>query len=199
MKKVFSLFLFITFITVAGLHAQNRFAVSLKAGYGTGAYEAAGTGLSKGKFALRVGLSYSFLPILDAYVAYSRTGFACGENAGGFCNTAPVDFTTTGYKAGFRINRGPNASIWIPWLRAGLVYGTLEISQSVSRRGTGEPFSYSDSGLGFEIGAGFAFPITEKFKIVPAVNYTRYSITAKDGSGQAVVVITALIGARYEF
>lgn len=196
MKKVFVLFLFVTiFLTVANLQAQNRFAVSLKIGYGTGAYEAARTGINPGKFAFRAGASYAFLPILDAYAAYSRTGFACGEGGGGFCNEAPVDFTSSNFSTGLRLNRGPGTGVWIPWLRAGLVYGILDISQTAGN----ESFNYSDSGIGFEIGTGIAYPVNERIEIVPAVSYTRYSIEGANGVNNAVVVLMALIGARYEF
>ncbi len=196
MKKVSLLFLFsVFFATASVLQAQSRFAVAVKGGYGTGAYEATKTGINPGKFALRVDLSYAVLPILDAYAAFSRTGFACGEEGGGFCNEGIVDFTASGFNAGLRLNRAPGMSEFIPWLRLGLTYGMLDISQTEGNNS----FNHNDSGLGFEVGAGLAYPVTENIKIVPEVNYSRYTITGANGDDNPVVVIMGLIGARYEF
>ncbi len=203
MKKILSLLpLVLLFIITSNLQAQDRFAVSLKAGYGTGAYEPTRAGISYGKLALRLNVSYEVLSILDAYIGYSRTGFRCGikeqvrpGEPRPFCFEAPVDFVTSGFNLGLRLNRRPDMSIWLPWLRAGLVYQTLEISQTEGN----ESFNYSDSGLGFEVGVGLAYPITENIKIVPAFNYTRYTITGANGVDNPVVVISGLIGARYSF
>lgn len=191
MKKLLTSFLFLSLFMTFQAQAQTGLAVALKGGYGTGAYQPTRVGISLGKFAFRADVSYSFMPILDAYIAYSRTGFACGEDAGGFCNEGAVQFTTSGFNIGLRLNRGPVASVWIPWLRVGLAYKSLEWTQNNQ--------DYSDSGLGFEIGAGLAYPITGRIKIVPAVNYTRYTITGANGDDNPTVVITGLIGARFEF
>lgn len=191
MKKVFSIFLFLIILIVSTkAQAQNRFSVALKLGYGTGAYEATYTGLNPGKLALRIDINYSLLPVLDAYAAYTRTGFKC-EEGHGFCHETSVKFTSSGFTVGLRLNRGHHTSIWIPWLKAGLAYRTLEWAQNKQ--------NYRDGGLGFEIGVGFALPATDHIKIVPAINYTRYSVTGANGIDQGVAVLTALIGARYEF
>lgn len=192
MKKLLTLLLFLSLLfPVNQARAQSRFAVTLQGGYGTGAYEATHTGISTGSFALRANVSYAVLPVLDAYVAYSRNSFTCGPNAGGFCRDEQVNFTSSGFNLGLRLNRGPEASIWVPWLRAGIVYQTLKWDAGIN--------SYSESGLGFEIGAGLAYPLTEQIKIVPSVNYTRYSIKGANGVKNSVVTVSYLIGARYEF
>ncbi len=203
MKKLLALLSFILlFITTANLQAQDRFSVSLLGGYGSGAYEPARSGIGEGELAWRVNVSYAILSILDGYVGYSRTGFKCEAeetirpgDPRPFCVEAPVDFTSSGFNFGLRLNRPDNASVWIPWLRVGLVYKTLDISQTKES----ESFNYSDSGLGFEIGTGLAYPVTEHIKIVPAFNYTRYTIEGANGESNPVVVIMGLIGARYSF
>ncbi len=200
MKKLLALpAIILLSIATVNLQAQNRFSVTLQAGYGTGAYEAAKSGISYGKLALRLNVSYEVLPILDAYAGYSRTGFRCGieeqlrpGEPRPFCAEAPVDFNSSGFNLGLRLNRREDMSVWIPWLRAGLVYKTLEYSQE-------EGEEYSGSGLGFEIGAGLAYPVTEHIAIVPSINYTRYTIEGANGDSNPVVVIMGLIGASYSF
>src|SRR5699024_5048701 len=155
MKKILVLILFLPFFfSVHNAHAQKRLALTLQGGYGTGGYEATHTGINLGKFAFRADLNYLVLPILDAYAAFSYAGFACGEEAGGFCKDARVDFTASGLNVGLRLKHLPNASIWIPWFRAGLAYQMLKWSRLTE--------SYSDAGLGFEIGTGIAYPVTEQ-------------------------------------
>lgn len=192
MKKLFTLFLFLTSLFSFNMaNAQSPFSVTLRGGYGIGGYEATHAGLGSGKVALRLGVSYTFMPILDAYIAYSRAGFSCVEADGGFCQSADVDFTTSGINVGLRVHHAPDDNIWIPWFRAGLVYQSLKWDRLDQ--------NYNDSGLGFEVATGIAYPVTEQIKIVPSVNYTRFSIEGANGVNNAVVVISGMIGARYEF
>lgn len=193
MKKLQTLFIVATLLFLVNeAHAQNKFAVTLQGGYGTGAYKATYSGLGPGKFAFRINASYTVLPVLDTYISYVRTGFGCNQSSGGFCNKAP-DFTSSGFNVGVRLNHPPGANKWIPWLRAGITYQTLKTKVNKVN------FSDSNSGIGFEVGAGIAYPVTRNIKIVPSINYSRYSITDKNGNDWPVVVIMGLVGVRYEF
>lgn len=193
MKKIFTLFLFISllsFYNEAQAQIQNKFSASLQIGYGTGGYEATHSGIGQGKFAFRIDVSYTIISILDAYISYNRAGFSVDAESTKLLDASP-DFTASGLGLGLRLHHGPEANVWIPWLRAGLAYQTLKWEVDGD--------SYSDSGLGFEIATGIAYPVTEQIKIVPALSYTRYTITGANGFDNAVVVLSALIGARYEF
>lgn len=108
-----------------------------------------------------------FTPLLAAYVGYSRAVFGAGDDAGAIDG----DVVDSGIGAGIH-GSIPRRLLGVsPWVRGGVVYHRADLKGNFS----GLSFSIeSDRSLGFEAGAGFAFPLGRRLSITPGVSYTSY-------------------------
>lgn len=192
--KLYLLIVYLLLALPSLTQAQDNFSITAYGGVSWGAYELSHAGLGQAKAAFRINVSYTIIPVLDAYVGYNRASFSCeGEEA--FCQGEPVDFTGAGLNVGLRVHRRADMPMYIPWLRAGLVYQTMNISQ-----GGDTPVDYAtDAGLGFEVGAGFTIPVSDHIRIVPSFNYMRYTVTNSANDESTVVVLSGLAGIKYSF
>jgi len=107
--------------------------------------------------------TFHFMPMLGIYAGYTRSDFGAGDDS---------DITDEGFGAGLRLAI-PTPLIPIdPYIKAGAVYNTLELSGSDG----GVPLSLeSDRSLGFEVGAGIGIGLGPKLSLTPQVTYTKYS------------------------
>lgn len=106
--------------------------------------------------------TFHFMPMLGIYAGYTRSDFGAGDD---------VDLTDEGFSGGLRLAI-PTPLIPIdPYVKAGLVYNTLEFSGSEGGVRLGIE---SDRSLGFEVGAGVGIGLGPKLSFTPQVTYTRY-------------------------
>jgi hypothetical protein len=107
--------------------------------------------------------TFHFIPLLGIYGGYTRNEFGGEDDA---------DLTDEGFSGGLRLAI-PTPLIPIdPYVKAGVVYNTLEISGSEGGVTVG---AESDRSLGFEVGAGIGIGLGPKLSLTPQVTYTKYS------------------------
>jgi hypothetical protein len=123
----------------------------------------AGNGVGVG-----VGAVVTVLPGFGIYGSYSQTRFG-----GGWTGDEPSDATDSGLAVGVSAAL-PGTMGVSPWVGGGLLFHRLEVGGT--RDGV-------DEDLGFELGAGFAIPLSPQLRLSPAVNYRHYgaSIPALGG------------------
>lgn len=110
--------------------------------------------------------TFNITPMLGIYAGYSWTQF-------GVEDLDDVDVTDSGLDAGVKASFGLPGFPVMPFLKGGLVYHSLEISD-------GEDEESSDTELGFEVGGGFTLPLGPRISFTPAVTYTQYGLGDED-------------------
>jgi hypothetical protein len=108
-----------------------------------------------------------FTPIFGVYAGYSAFSFSADAEG------VEGDYNDSGFELGAHVNIPVEGATVAPWVRAGAVYRTFEIEA----RDSGVSVSFeSDASLGFEIGAGFDYPLGEGGLLLrPAARYRAYS------------------------
>lgn len=168
MRKVHALLLVLGLAIAApvGLHAQTPLSVEVQAGVviptGDFAEDFATTG-----FGLGINAAYRILPMLDLYAGYSWQRFGVDDEE---FPDADIDVEDSGFALGARLNV-PAVPGLSPWVRAGVILHELQVS------GTDGGFTASftsDRALGFEVGAGLAFPVAPRVSLTPGITFRSY-------------------------
>jgi len=150
--------------------AQEGFEVELKAGAAFPTEEIQGESLDAGLGA-EATVAYWFVPELAAYGGWGWHRFASDQSFAG----ADTDIEETGYVYGLRfqypfvIGRSMSPRLR---LHAGATYEHIEVEND-----DGDLIGDSDHGVGWEAGAGVAFPVSEAWRVTP---YVRYRSLARD-------------------
>lgn len=119
-------------------------------------------GAIKSGTTLGANATFHFMPMLGIYAGYTRNQF----DIDGLDDSSVID---QGFEGGIRVAI-PTPLIPIdPYVKAGLVYHTLEYSD-VPILGDIK----TDNSLGFEVGAGVGIGLGPKLSFTPQVTYTRY-------------------------
>lgn len=110
---------------------------------------------------------------LGVYAGFTRSEF-------GTADSDDLTYIAEGFDAGVRWNVPTPLLPIDPWIKAGLVLHTFDAQAE------GEDFE-SERGLGFEIGGGLGFSLTNKLSITPGVSYTSFSYEV-DGEDDEVTI-----------
>ena len=183
MRQVLSALAVALVVAAAPAAAQRGIAVEVRGGAGVGNYAEAGTEFELvPQPSFGVAASYAVRPAVEVYAGYSRTEFGCES---GFCAGRGMTFTSSGVDAGVRVSLPVAAS---PWVRLGVVSHTLDFAASSGEPRSGE----SESGVGFEAGAGVEMRLGSRFSATPGVRYVRYG-------DDAVAMLVGDVGMRIRF
>jgi hypothetical protein len=148
----------------------GQFAAELRAGGAIGNYAPAAAGLETVPGpALFAAVEYRSHPSASVYAGYSRAAFGCED---GLCREQDVSVVSSGFSGGVRVHLPARA-----WVRVGLAALALDIDAD----GESERI---DPAIGYELGAGFAIPISGRFAVLPGVIYRSTS-----GDDRASVVV----------
>lgn len=144
--------------------AQDRFGLEIDGGAAIPTGKLAGAELKTG-FGLGANVRLRLQPHLSAYGGWEyhtfRTDVMLGQRE--------IDVDDTGYTFGLRFEHPLLArSAW--WVRAGGLASHIELEDDA-----GETIGDSGHGLGFELGAGLAVPIGDRFSLTPGVRYRSLS------------------------
>lgn len=152
----------------APAEAQNRFELEVKPGAAFPTQDIQDESLGTG-FGSEVTIAYWFIPELAVYGGWDWHRFAPDQSFAG----ADTDIEETGYAYGLRFEYPfmSNADM-SPAIRvhAGGTYNHLEIENA-----DGDQVADSGHGVGWEAGAGVAFPLSEAWKITPGARYRSLS------------------------
>lgn len=161
------------------LAAQLPLSVEARGGVAVPAEAFAG---AEGGVAGELSATWHPLPFAGAYGAYQRNRFAWGDADG--------HATDEGFAAGVRIALPALVVPIDPWIRGGVVAHRLkaEALGDENRRG-------------YEVGAGFGFPLAPRITLTPGVLWTRYQHGggAADGGLLRVRHLRADVGVRMRF
>ena len=112
-----------------------------------------------------------FLPVRSRISLYGGGGqeyFDCED-----CPGDDDEVITSGFEAGVKIPLPAEDTPLHPWVRAGLVYYTVDVTR-------GGLEAESDWNLGFQAAAGLEFPVGERFSIAPGIRYQTFSAELDD-------------------
>lgn len=139
-----------------------------------GARDGADTGAGFG-----ASLVYAFAPMFRGYLGYERESLPCDNTlcgAGGY--------VSQGVSAGAEVAlaRAGRPMSAYPWVRAGVLINTLEheVEDGSATMSVG-----SERGVGFQVRAGMAVPVTPRVSLLPGVGYSLYRADF-DGAEAAV-------------
>lgn len=159
--------------------AGAQLALEIRGGASVGNHAPAAAGLEKipGP-ALSALVEYTTGQWGGVYAGFARASFGCED---GFCAGDEVAVTTQGFGAGVRLTL-PLRS----WLRLGGLFHNTRVD-------TAEGEDRTDPAPGYELGGGFAIPLTARFHLAPGVFYrTQFG-------DQRTTLLGADLGLRFAF
>lgn len=122
---------------------------------------------------------FQVAPRVSLYGGYSQVDFDMDD--------VGAEGTDSGWEAGARLAfAGVGYS---PWIRAGLLFHDFEMETANAE------FDGEDE-VGFEVGAGAAFPLGQRVAVSPGIAYRRYSTEFFDLGDQDVSYLMLDIGLR---
>lgn len=182
-------------LATTSARAQEGFELELRAGAAFPTEEIQGESLDNG-LGGEATLAYWFIPELAVYGGWGWHRFGSDQSFAG----PEADTEETGYTYGLRfqypfvIGRSMSPRLR---LHAGATYEHLEVENA-----DGDQIGDSDHGVGWEAGAGVAFPVSEAWKVTPVVRYRSLSRDVTVGDVVTEVdlrYIAAEIGVSWSF
>ena len=138
--------------------------------------DALGTGFGYG-FSIRMQL----MPLISAYGGWDRYTF----NIDG---PVDADAEDTGFQLGAQVSLPLSLVTGVsPFAYAGALFNT-----TTTTIGDGTRTSESDRGIGYEVGAGLAFPFAPTLTITPQVRYRTHGAEFHDGAGGQDLTVSYL-------
>jgi hypothetical protein len=170
-------------LVAAPAHAQlphlTPFSFEARAGFATPTGDF--NDLASANYALSGSVTYHAVPMLGIYAGYSMNKFNTDADDG--------EITDNGVDLGARLGI-PTPMIPIdPWIKAGVVLHHMELKNATLVD------NFSDSGTGFEVGAGLGFgfgPVS----ITPGIGYVSYNVDAGGAADMKASYVKADIGVR---
>lgn len=162
MKKLLFTIVALTLLTVFNQsRAQDKWSLELRPGVNYATQDIADANLELG-FGTELTIAYRFMPHLAAYAGWSYNNFAVDQSFAG----ADASFEETGYTFGFQFIHPIGESTLSYLVRVGGTYNHIEIENN-----DGDIIIDSGHGLGWQVEAGLAIPLSERFSLLPSVRY----------------------------
>jgi opacity protein-like surface antigen len=152
----------------APAHAQERWTLDIRGSAAIPTAEVQGHGLGTGLGA-RAMLGYRFLARTGAYLDWDWHAFSPDRSFAG----PRVRFEESGYALGFSFRqplRAGDANAPVVAIRAGATYNHVALEDS-----GGEEITDSGYGVGWEVGAGIEFALSERVGVWPGIRYRSFS------------------------
>lgn len=169
------------------LEAQDRWNIEVRGGAAFPTQDlAVGTELDAG-FGFEGTVAYRVMPHLAAYAGWGWNQFAADQSFAG----ADVDFEETGYTVGLQFVH-PLGTLPVNYLlRAGGLYNHIEAENT-----DGDIIGDSDHEFGWQVEAGLAIPLGNRWQVTPGVRYRSLSNDVDvDGTTTAVDLTDVSVGA----
>lgn len=155
------------FTLAASASAQERWAFELRGGAAFPTQDMVGDLGTGNGVALGGAFAYSLMPHLGAYLGWDWMHFNPENSFAG----ADVDFEGTGYVAGLRFQHPVSDAVpFDVWARGGVRYDHLELENA-----DGDLIAGTDREVGFDVGAGVAVTVAERWSVTPGVRYRAIS------------------------
>lgn len=135
---------------------------------------------------------YQITSAFGVYAGYSIFSFGTDPGDFGF----ETGYDDRGFELGARLNLPVGGGKLGPWVAAGGTFRTVEVSAG---EGAVRIKNKSDGALGFELGAGIDFALTEGGILLrPAARYRRYSAELETGV-RDIAYLTIGLGVAFAF
>lgn len=171
-SRASALFSALLLLVPTALQAQERWAFDVRVGTGFATTELGDADLDRG-FGFEGALMVRAMEHVFVYAGWDWHRFSSDQSFAG----TDIDFEETGYAFGllfehpFGGDTGPAIR-----LRAGGTANHIEVEDG------GDIIADSGHGLGFEVGAGVALPIQDRWRVTPGVRYRMLSRDIEIGS-----------------
>lgn len=142
-------------------YAQGPLSLEVRTGIDFATQELGDADLSTG-FGFEITLDYRLMQHMSVYGGWGWHRFTTEDAFG----SGDFDVEETGYTFGLQFMHPIGASSTAYFIRAGGIYNHIELENS-----DGDITADSDHGLGWQIGAGLAFSLGEKWRLMPGVRY----------------------------
>ena len=156
---------FFLLATASPLTAQSRWALELRSGASVATQNLGDADLGVG-LGFEGTAAYRFMPHLSAYAGWGWNQFAADRSFAG----TDIQFEETGYTFGLQFIHPFGASKLHFLLQAGGVANHIEVENK-----DGDIIADSGHGLGWQVGAGLAIPLGERWRLTPSVRYRALS------------------------
>ncbi|HKL18959.1 MAG TPA: porin family protein [Halalkalibaculum sp.] len=165
--KSFLYFLLGLFLLVAteNASAQSPLSWEVRTGVDFATQDLGDADLNTG-FGFEGTLSYSFMPHLSVYAGWGWHRFSADDSFAG----SDTDFEETGYTFGLQYMHPIGTSQTEYFIRGGAIYNHIETENDA-----GDITADSDHGLGWQAGAGLAFELGNRWKLMPGIRYRSLS------------------------
>lgn len=184
--------LIVLIMTTQVANAQKRWSAELRSGADFPTAKLGNASLDTG-FGLEGSLAYRFLPHLAAYAGWSWNKFSATQSMLG----SNVDFEETGYLFGLQFIHPIAASKISYMLKAGGIYNHIETENT-----DGTIINDTGHGLGWQAGAGIAFPLGNRLQFIPEIRYRTLSRDIKMDNFTTPVnlnYLSASVGLSFSF
>lgn len=174
------------------LPAQERWGVEFRATGGVAAQEA-GPDANEPVFGFGAAVEVRVMPHLALYGGWDWSHTRALEAVAG----PDVDLEETGYSLGARFEHPLGGGSTRGWLRAGALYDHFEVEDA-----DGDLIDDSGHGLGWELGAGVALGVADRWSLLPGVRFRSLGRTVDFGDGPVdldVRAVTLEVGIRRSF
>jgi opacity protein-like surface antigen len=119
---------------------------------------------------------YRVAPMVGVYGGFEHTRFGVDDD--GDFEGVDANITDQGFRLGARFDVPAGTLTGVsPWLEGGATFNRTSINAS---DGSTSVSVDSDRGVGFEVGAGFAFAVAPKISITPGVRYRSHKAKFDD-------------------
>jgi hypothetical protein len=143
-------------------YAQQRWGLEFRTNASIPVQKLGGSDLNTG-YGFEGTLAYRFMSHLGLYAGWSWNRFGSGQTFAG----NNMDFEETGYTVGLQFIHPFSEQSKLKYLiRGGGIYNHIEVENPA-----GDIISDSGHGLGWQLEAGLAVPLGERWQLMPSVRY----------------------------
>jgi hypothetical protein len=145
--------------------AQSRWSLEARGGASFATQDFGDADLGVG-FGFEGTAAYRFMPHLSAFAGWGWNQFSADQSFAG----SDVHFEETGYTFGLRFIHPFGTSKLNYLIEGGGLYNHIEVENN-----SGDIITDSGHGLGWQIGAGLAIPLGDRWRLTPSVRFRSLS------------------------
>lgn len=182
---------------VQTVQAQTQMSVEVRGGVGIPTGDWNDEDLLEDGYGLGFDVRAQVTPQIGVYAGYEMVVFGADEEVLDAPPGVDIEATDAGFRAGVELNVPlASAPSVTPFLQAGIIYNSLEISVS---DGDASEEAESEESLGFEAGVGLTVRVGPRLDVVPSIRFRQHEIEYEDfgaGTEDAQYVLIS-VGLRF--
>jgi opacity protein-like surface antigen len=183
--------------SVQTVQAQTQMSVEVRGGLGIATGDWNEEDLLEEGYGLGFDVRAQITPQMGVYAGYEMVVFGIDEEAlvGVPVDDVEAEATDAGFRVGVELNVPlASAPSVTPFVQAGIIYNSLEISASGPG---GSDEAESDESLGFEAGVGLTVQVGPRLDVVPSVRFRQHEIEFEGEGGEDAQYVLISVGLRF--